>query len=209
MRLVCISDTHLQHRFSVPEGDVLIHAGDGTSRGTWKEVATWMNWLASLPHPHKIVIAGNHDFFFEREPASVPGLIPPGITYLQDSGTDIRGLRIWGSPWQPWFMDWAFNLPRGERLAEKWRLIPSDTQVLVTHGPPNGILDKLDGPGGAHVGCEALLERLETLPRLQCHVFGHIHCGHGQQDWNGVRFVNASICDEDYRATQQPIVVDL
>lgn len=209
MRIVCISDTHLQQGFDIPDGDVLLHAGDGTSTGNWKEVAKWMSWMARQPHRHKVVIAGNHDFFFEREPELVPGLIPPGITYLQDSGVEIEGIRFWGSPWQPWFHDWAFNLPRGQKLVAKWAQIPDDTQVLITHGPPHGILDKLPGLDGDRVGCEALLERIQTLPCLRLHVFGHIHHSHGALQRNGVRFVNASICDERYRATQAPFVVDL
>ena len=209
MRIVCISDTHIQHRFTIPDGDVLIHAGDGTSKGNWREIATWFSWLALQPHRHKVVIAGDHDFMFEREPEAVQGLLPHGITYLQDSGIEIEGIKFWGSPWQPWFFDWAFNLPRGQRLAEKWAQIPDDTQVLITHGPPHGILDRLPGPKREKVGCEALLERIHTLPRLRLHIFGHIHHSYGKVQRNGVKFVNASICDERYRAAHAPIVVEL
>ena len=208
MRIVCISDTHLQHGFAIPGGDVLIHAGDGTSCGSWKEVAQWFSWFALQPHRHKVVIAGNHDFLFEREPELVAGLLPPGVVYLQDSGVVIEGIKIWGSPWQPWFCDLAFNLPRGQRLAEKWAQIPDDTQMLITHGPPYGILDKLPGATGEHVGCEALLERVQALPTLKLHIYGHIHCSHGVVHRNGVKFVNASICDEAYKAVQAPIMVD-
>lgn len=209
MRIVCISDTHLRHNFSVPEGDVLVHAGDGTGSGSWKEVAKWLGWVSFQPHPHKLVVAGNHDFMFEQLPELVPGLMPQGVTYLQDSGIDIDGVRFWGSPWQPAFNDWAFNLPRGQALAERWSHIPDDTEVLVTHGPPFGILDQLPGTPGDHVGCEDLLERVWHLPCLRLHVFGHIHHSYGQMERNGVRFVNACICNEQYLACRAPIVVDL
>ncbi len=209
MRIVCMSDTHLRQNFAVPDGDVLIHAGDGTGSGHWKEVAKWLNWVAAFPHAHKIVVAGNHDWLFERTPELVPSLIPAGVVYLQDAGAEIDGVRFWGSPWQPEFHDWAFNLPRGKALAERWDLIPRNTDVLITHGPPHGILDQLPAPDRRNVGCEDLLNRLADLPRLRLHVFGHIHDAYGQVSRGGVRFVNASICNEDYLACRAPIVVDL
>lgn len=209
MRIVCMSDTHLRHNFSVPNGDVLIHAGDGTGSGNLKEVRQWLAWVASFPHTHKIVVAGNHDFFFERDPELIPSLIPPGVIYLQDSGLEIEGVKFWGSPWQPEFHDWAFNLPRGEALADRWALISSDTKVLITHGPPHGILDKLPGSQGSHVGCEDLLACVADLSHLRLHVFGHIHDAYGQVIKGGTQFVNACICNEDYLACRAPIVVDL
>lgn len=116
MRLVCLSDTHgEQGRFMVPEGDVLIHAGDFSGLGTEREVHKFAKWLNGLPHRWKIVVAGNHDRFFEKQPEMARAYLEPDVIYLQDSGCEIEGLRFWGSPWQPWFMDWAFNLPqRGE-----------------------------------------------------------------------------------------------
>lgn len=146
---------------------------------------------------------------FEREPEAIHGLLPTGVTYLQDSGVELEGVHFWGSPWQPWFMDWAFNLPRGQKLAEKWAMIPDSTQILITHSPPFGILDKLPGREGDNVGCEALMERVHTLPCLQVHIFGHVHSAHGQVQRNGIRFINASICDEQYKGVYSPIVVDM
>jgi predicted phosphohydrolase len=209
MRVVCISDTHLAHRdaeIEVPDGDLLIHAGDGTYRGQAREIDEWMAWLASLPHPRKVVIAGNHDRLFEERPGLARARVPKGIDYLQDSGIEIGGLRIWGAPWQPEFLEWAFNLPRGERLREKWALIPPGTDILVTHGPPMGTLDLT--PRGEPVGCEELREAVARL-RPKLHVFGHIHHAHGQAVVAGTRFVNASICDEDYLPTHPPILIDL
>lgn len=207
MRLICVSDTHLRHGFTVPDGDVFIHAGDGTQRGEPREVEAWFAWLAALPHARKVIIAGNHDFLFEQVPEMIPGLLPEGVTYLQDSGVEIEGVKFWGSPWQPWFFDWAFNLERGPAIAKMWARIPSDTQVLITHGPPKGILDQV--PTGEHAGCVDLRERIKQLPDLKLHIFGHIHHSYGKREEDGVTFLNASTCDEQYRATNAPIVVEV
>ena len=205
MRVVCISDTHTAHRdLVVPPGDLLVCAGDFTRRGDEADVRAFDAWLGELPHPHKVVIAGNHDFAFERDPAARTWL--RHATYLQDSGLTVDGLKIWGSPWQPRFFDWAFNLDRGEPLRAVWDLIPPDTHVLITHGPPFGILDTTSR--GQRVGCEALAEAVARIhPRL--HVFGHIHEAYGTVTQDGTVFVNASSCDLRYRARNAPIVVDL
>jgi predicted phosphohydrolase len=209
MRLVLISDTHTHRGISLPEGDVLVHAGDATSTGTLPQVNQFLEWFSSRPHPHKIFIAGNHDWLFEREPGLAAMLLAehPGLVYLQDSGIEIDGIRFWGSPWQPAFCDWAFNLPRkGPRLREVWNRIPLGTDVLITHGPPHGTLDQVQG--GEHLGCEELRIRLGAVkPRL--HVFGHIHDGYGVVQADSAVLVNASICDEAYRPCHRPIVVDV
>ncbi len=207
MRLVCVSDTHLRHDFTVPDGDVLIHAGDGTHLGEPREVEAWFSWLAALPHAHKVIIAGNHDFLFQRVPEMIPALLPKGVIYLQDSGVEIEGLKIWGSPWQPWFFDWAFNLERGPAIAKAWAKIPDDTEVLITHGPPADILDKV--PNGDHVGCEDLRARVKQLSKLKLHVFGHIHHSYGKRTIGGVTYINASTCSEQYWPTNAPIIIDL
>lgn len=128
----------------------------------------------------------------------------------------IDGVKFWGSPWQPEFCNWAFNLSRGIKLKEKWDLIPADTNVLITHGPPMGILDnvtKFNGHTGEleiqHVGCVDLYNRVMELKSLQLHVFGHLHDGYGKQKINKTIFVNASICTEEYKPTNAPIVVEL
>src|SRR6516225_9872366 len=135
MKLVIIADTHGQHEeFIVPPGDVFIHAGDFTAAGHPHSVGKFNNWLGRLPHKYKIVVAGNHELDWSTEKAAVL----TNAIYLQDSGTEIEGIRFWGSPWQPEFNNWEFNLPRGVALAEKWALIPPGTDVLITHGPPQG-----------------------------------------------------------------------
>ena len=206
VRLICLSDTHgLHDKIVVPDGDILIHAGDLTSMGTPDQVRSFDRFLAKLPHRHKIVIAGNHDFIFEREPARARALLH-GCTYLEDEATEAAGLRFYGSPWQPWFFDWAFNLPRGEALAKKWAAIPAGTDVLVTHGPPLGHGDV--NTGGEAVGCADLAAAVARV-RPRVHVFGHIHEGYGVTEVHGTRMINASICDVGYRPVNAPVVVDL
>jgi predicted phosphohydrolase len=209
MRIVCMSDTHLAHlreRIDVPDGDLLIHAGDGTWKGTPREIDEFLGWLGSLPHPHKVLVAGNHDCLFEKRPADARARVPMSVRYLEDGSTVVGGLKIYGSPWQPEFLEWAFNLPRGPRLREKWDLIPTDTDILVTHGPPEGILDET--PSGEPVGCRDLRRAVERV-RPKLHVFGHIHHAYGTKVVGPTRFVNASVCDEAYRAANAPVVVDL
>ena len=218
MKLVCLSDTHNRHdRIRVPDGDILIHAGDATMHGTPEEIVPFAAWFSALPHPHKVFVAGNHDFLFEREPEAARDLLR-NVIYLEDSAVEIGGLRIWGSPWQPWFFDWAFNLRRGAPIRAKWDLIPEATDVLVTHGPPHGIRDRVGKAlprvmagmigQGPHAGCEELREAVFRLrPRL--HVFGHIHEGYGRESQDGITFVNAANCNRSYRAANPPVVVEL
>lgn len=209
-RVVCLSDTHGLHRRmpEIPDGDVLIHAGD--SLGLRRDLSDFNDWLGELPHRHKIVIAGNHDSLLQESPElAVPAL--SNAIYLQDSGVEIEGLRFWGSPWTPAFMDWWFMLDRGEPLRERWRLIPDDTDVLIVHGPPAGIGDEvINGlqQEPEHVGCADLLERIHQLS-LKAGIFGHIHEGYGGYDINGVPMLNASTCTERYQPINPPFVLDL
>lgn len=211
-RVVCISDTHLVHeqtRINIPDGDILIHAGDATFRGSDWEVVKFLRWYSELPHKHKIFVAGNHDWLFQTEPEKAAMLLSQfsGITYLMDSMVTVEGLKIWGAPWQPWFYDWAFNLQRGAEIKAKWDLIPEGIDVLVTHGPPKGYGDKV--PSGELVGCDDLLDAIKRAkPKL--HVCGHIHLGHGTYKTpEGVIIANSSICDERYKGVNAPHVVDL
>ena len=204
MRVVCISDTHLMHMrypISIPDGDVLIHAGDATFRGTREEVIEFAKWFGALPHKHKIFVAGNHDFGFQDHPEEAVALLPEGCHYLEQSGVEIDGVKFWGSPWQPEFMNWAFNAPPG-KLREKWREMPHGTHVVVTHSPPHGIGDLV--PRGEHVGCSWLAARLKAIgPAI--HVCGHIHCGYGVRTIDGTTYINASVCDEAYVPNNAPV----
>jgi 3',5'-cyclic AMP phosphodiesterase CpdA len=215
MRLVVISDTHGFHgQLVLPDGDVLVHTGDFCRHGTRDEYVDFLRWFAGQPHPHKLLIAGNHDMAVERDLDEFRAALPAGVTYLHDSGTVVDGVRFWGSPWTPIFYDWSFMLPRGEMLREKWAAIPDDTEVLLTHGPAYGHGDLAPPHLSRHrkvVGClELLLAIKRVRPRL--HLFGHIHGGHGVSLSDEVpftRFVNAAICTEGYEPTNAPVVVDL
>jgi len=224
MRIVLVSDTHgLHDSIRIPNGDILIHAGDLTPSGKGDEVIAAAKWLAALPHQHKIAIAGNHDFLFERSPSQAAAIMRSAdVTYLQDTGISIDGLSIYGSPWQPEFMHWAFNVPRGE-LAKYWDHIPSGLDILITHGPPYGILDQRVPPGKRKlapwedeeafagsdpVGCKELLAAVERA-RPRVHVFGHIHRGYGTAQNPHTTFYNASICNESYEPVNNPWVIDL
>jgi len=205
LRIVCLSDTHnLAGDLKVPDGDILLHAGDLTQSGSEAEVAQARSWLASLPHPHKVVIAGNHDFLFESRPETARAIMS-GLTYLQDSSAEIAGLSIWGSPWSPWFLDWAFNLERGPEIRGKWDLIPQGIDILLTHGPSAGHGDT--NSRGEAVGCADLLEAVRRV-RPKLHVFGHIHEGCGTTREGATVCVNASTCDRLYRPVHPPVVID-
>lgn len=208
--LVAMSDAHLRNEqfdISVPEGDILIHAGDATVYGSADEVRRFSEWFAAFPHPHKIFIAGNHDLLFEKDASSARALLHPSITYLLDSEVLILGLRIYGSPWQPRFGNWAFNLGRGLPLREKWDRIPGGLDILVTHGPPLGICDWSTRSGG-HVGCADLRDAvLRTKPRY--HIFGHIHEGYGTWETPDTSYANVSICSGEYPLMNKPLVTVL
>jgi predicted phosphohydrolase len=206
LRIVLVADTHGLHgRIDVPGGDILVHAGDICMRGALEEVEAFSRWLGALPHRHKIVIAGNHDFCFERQPAEARARLG-GCVYLQDAAVAVEGIRFYGSPWQPWFYDWAFNLPRGgEELRARWAAIPADTDVVITHGPPRGHGDLT--ASGERAGCEELLKRVDVVrPRVHC--FGHIHEGYGVTRNDHTQFVNASVCNLSYQPVNPPVVID-
>lgn len=245
MKLVVLSDTHGQHRDKrfpeIPEGDILIHAGDATRKGTLESLEEFFDWFSSLPHQHKIFVAGNHDIgldpeFIDNQRGYLPDeeqltraretsieaekLIPDNIIYLKDSFVEIedpgmfRKLKIYGSPFTPRFLNWAFLRNRGDSIAEKWAQIPDDVDILVTHGPAYGhgdvappwILSRYPRA----VGCLELLKRIiEIKPKV--HVFGHIHGGHGiyQSDELPTTFMNASVCTESYEPTNKLLSLDL
>jgi len=210
MKIICISDTHGLHghlKGKIPDGDMIIHSGDFCNGGDYFECVEFFAWFGSLPHKYKLVIAGNHDVWMEKASRSeINAIIPPGIHYLQDEGVTIEGLNFWGSPVQPEFFDWAFNRKRGLAIQEHWNLIPKNTDVLITHGPPMSILDK--APDNTHVGCANLFTTIRDL-KLKLHVFGHIHDGYAIEVKNNTMFVNAAICTEQYKPTNAPRTIEL
>lgn len=216
LKFVCVSDSHTQHVSKLPKGDIFVHAGDWSNHGSMADLSEFAEFLDSIKSKYKyrIVIAGNHDFCAEESPAFTKELIEStGAIYLSDSGCTVEGVKVWGSPVQPWFNEWAFNRLRGSDIQRHWDMIPEDTQVLITHGPPVGIGDKLSERGsqpGKHIGCENLKATIDSkLKNLKLHVFGHIHEGHGVYESSGVRYVNASILDERYSMVNKPIKIEV
>ncbi len=224
IRLVLQSDTHSRaYENIVPDGDIYIHTGDFTNTGTEKECTDFHDFVAGLPHKHKIVIAGNHDITLDTDYYKSVGrhkfhprarqdhekcrslfTESKDLVYLEDSGTVIDGISIYGSPWQPAFCDWAFNLERGPDIVKKWDLIPHGTDILLTHGPPSGHRSFCPHD----VGCADLLEAvLRVKPRL--HIFGHVHEGYGISETDDTTFINASTCTGSYRPDNPAIIVDV
>ncbi|MEO0042003.1 MAG: hypothetical protein RL329_1451 [Bacteroidota bacterium] len=205
MKIVFISDTHGKHdNLKLPAGDMLIHAGDVSAKGTLQQMQLFLDWFEKQPFTYKIFIAGNHDFLAERDSHLFESMIPSNCIYLKNNGISIEGIQIWGSPITPWFYNWAFNVHRGAAIAPYWAQIPADTDILVTHGPPYGILDET--VTGFKVGCEALAQKIQTL-NLKIHVFGHIHEGYGVQKVGETTFINASVLDLNYKLSNLPVVL--
>jgi Icc-related predicted phosphoesterase len=216
-RITFISDTHTKHdKVSgfLTGGDILVHAGDLTGRGYITEIENFMKWYDNINnYDTKVFIAGNHDFGFENDNEKVKGLLTgyKTIDYLEDDlmmvGEEYETMiKIWGTPWQPEFHNWAFNLPRGEKLKEKWDMIPMNTDILITHGPPFGKLDYVPYDG-VNVGCEELMKRVEEI-KPKIHVFGHIHEGYGYVFDGNTHFINAAVLNGRYEFRNKPITVD-
>jgi len=237
LRFVCISDTHGMHRELnglVPDGDVLVHAGDFTNTGETEQVQDFHDWLSGLPHRWKVVIAGNHDLTMDPEHYELRGrerfhgrrgydatstrrLLQesedPSLIYLEDTMCEVpaktgHAIKIWGSPYQPEFCDWAFNLARGEPTLQKAKQVPSETDILITHGPPLGRGDQCM-PAGNRAGCIDLLSQVQERVQPVAHIFGHIHEGYGVSTDGATAYVNASTCTLKYKPNNPAIVFDI
>ena len=215
MNLTFLSDTHNKHNLIPTDyllgGDVIIHSGDVSSRGTEDEIDVFLNWYSKLPYTHKILIAGNHDFFFENASKYIVDAKMakyPEITYLNDSVVEIEGIKIFGSPVQPYFHGWAFNRI-GEAINEHWDKIPLDTNILITHGGPLGIGYNNVTLEGQDVGCPYLAIKITELSDLKIFCQGHIHEGYGSyQIDNGPLFLNASVLNRRYEMQNRPITLE-
>jgi Icc-related predicted phosphoesterase len=214
MIITFISDTHTKHRYcelDLPGGDLLIHAGDLMNSGhDENDVWEFLDWFDKQEqYKSHVFIAGNHDRFFENKPDETKNILReyPYLTYLQDHTHTIDGVKIYGSPWQPEFYNWAFNLPRnGVELQEKWSNIPNDTEILITHGPPWEYLD-VTPYGNLNVGCELLRVRVDEL-KPKIHVFGHVHSGYGYYYNGHTHFINAAVLNERYNYENKPLTID-
>ena len=218
MKITFISDTHTKHNLitsDLPGGDLLIHAGDMSSMGYKHEIESFCKWFNKLDnYETKIFIAGNHDWGFQDHPTQTKEILSNygTVTYLQDElhmiGENYEDMiKVWGSPWQPEFYNWAFNLPRnGESLKYKWDMIPMNTDILITHGPPFGKLDYVNY-NKINVGCEELLKRIEEV-KPKIFVCGHIHEGRGYVFDGNTHYFNASILNDRYEFRNKPFTFD-
>lgn len=216
--LTFISDTHNKHKEITKDligGDILIHTGDLSSMGYEHEIREFAKWYDGLyQYDTKIFIAGNHDWGFQDNTIRIQEIINSykNIIYLQDDFVLLeypaeKQIKIYGSPWQPEFYNWAFNLPRnGRELEQKWKDIPSDTDILLTHGPAFGYVDKVIG-GTVNLGCELLAKRIEEF-KPKIHASGHIHTGYGYTYNESTHFINASVLDERYSYRNKPISIE-
>lgn len=227
-----MSDTHnMTHKlpYLLPQADVFLHGGDFSKTGTPEQVQEFVAFLRALPYSLKIVIAGNHELTFDEASYNaknwqrfhpqkhntvetkrlLTSLRSEGIIYLEDESYvhPEKKWKVYGSPWQPEFWDWGFNLPRGQPLKEVWDKIPIDTNILITHGPPHNILDATST--GQNVGCEELRKRMDQLDHTVLHLFGHIHEAYGVKTVGSKLYVNASTVDLNYKPIHEPILVDV
>jgi len=222
MIISLISDTHgKHHKLTTPNrfrksdlcgGDLILHAGDIMTCGySILELKDFLKWFSGLEYSHKVFIAGNHDRLFQMHPEKTKGLLAeyPDLIYLEDDAVELEisgeTIKIYGSPWQPEFHNWAFNLPRmGKDLMSKWEAIPEDSDIVLTHGPAQTYLDTAGHPYyHSLLGCELLKERLDSI-RPKIHVSGHIHGGHGHTYNGKTHHFNASVLDESYFYSNLP-----
>lgn len=218
IKICCISDTHGMHRqITTPPCDLLIHAGDFSSRGMPHEVINFLDWFSRQPAEHHVYIAGNHDLTYENAPDFKREMLAsyPELHYLENSGVELLGQYIWGSPYTPEFNNWAFNLPRGgTQLYMTWECIPRKTDILVCHGAAKDILDRCNYSNAKYpqnAGCELLRHRIEELGRLPLFIHGHIHESRGA-DYRTLlptTIINASTCTAQYKPTNPPILLEM
>ena len=207
MKLVCFSDAHWHFReVKVPSGDAVIYTGDWCSGDDIRNTIDFACFLGALPHKHKIVVPGNHDIIAQKNYALTAQLFNNyGIHFLCDSGVNIAGVNIYGTPWTPLFNNWAFMEP-DEDLARRWKQIPNSVDVLLTHGPAFGILDVLPEVGS--VGSKTLEEAvINKKPKY--HIFGHIHSAHGKMESEHTYFYNVSVCNDDYQLIHKPTIIEV
>lgn len=212
MKLCIISDTHNKHKQlknDLPDADVIIHCGDFTSTGKEHQIRNFIKWYSNLTqYKYKIIIAGNHDVLFEKSGYFARQLVSSNIIYLEDRGVEIEGLKFYGSPVQlPFGRGWVFNKTE-EKLEQHWEAIPDDTDVLITHTPPFGVLDYISHKD-EHTGSVTLFDHItkRIKPKISC--FGHIHAEYGIKTINETTFINACNLDEAYEYRNKPVLIEI
>lgn len=229
LTFVVVSDTHSKHDYlNLPAGDVLLHCGDFTMYSSLDEVKKFSQWISSLPYRYKIVIAGNHEFAFDvKREGDWQGYLAgrkgfpkvgqmidfaairnalTGCIYLEDSGVDIEGYRIYGTPYQAKYSNSAFQRDKFE-LDTYWKLIPNDTDILMTHSPPYDFCD--EGKKGVLCGCPDLRKHVQQRIKPKYHVFGHIHEGAGWAKDANTKYINAAFCAPGYKPINEPFTFKL
>lgn len=203
--IVMISDTHTMHReIEVPPGGLFIHAGDFTMDSRSAEALTDFNdWLGELPHAFRVVVPGNHDVALQ-DPARRQ--LITNAKLLVNEGVEIMGLKIWGSPATPLLRE-AVGVPSERDRIDLYSRIPNDTDILITHGPPYGVLDQAPG-SEEHQGCRQLLAAVRRVQPMM-HVFGHVHGGYGTFNTPETLFVNAALPGRGYDLSNRPHVFRL
>jgi len=206
MKIVCISDLHCaEHLLELPEGDILISAGDYDIRNL-NDLEYMNRWFGKQDFKKMVIINGNHDLFSEKCSKEIIQSILTNVIYLENSSVTIKGIKIWGSPFTSTFYDWAYMLP-GDELKKIWATIPDNTDIIITHGPPLGICDYVEYTK-QNVGCPHLRDRIKEI-KPKYHIFGHIHCGYGIYQDEHTTYVNASLMNENYDLTNEPIILEI
>jgi Icc-related predicted phosphoesterase len=201
MKIALISDTHTLHReVEVPRCDILIHAGDICFMGrSARDLDDFAEWLSEQPAQYRVIVPGNHDTPIAENLAAWRDRLSIATLLVNESVT-IEGIRIWGSP-VSLLADVPFGIPYENKREQLYSTIPPDTDVLVTHGPPLGVLD-------CGQGCAALRRAvIRVKPKL--HVFGHVHSGYGTRPTQHTLFVNASALNEEGAPSHPPVILNL
>lgn len=225
MKVTFISDTHSRHKhLELPGGDILIFSGDFMTNGYYvSELNDFIDWIKNQPYTYKVCVAGNHDRYCESFPTyqikdMFERYYDDGVRYICDEEIEIEGKRIYGTPYQPYFCNWAFNVVDEEKLTNIFKQIPEGIDILITHCPPFGVLDKshLARPHRGITGEESLgskelsnvIDLMQNPPKYHC--FGHIHGDGGKvEEHGGITFINASVCNEAYEAVNKIITLDI
>lgn len=202
MKIAAFSDCHWLYEDikKFPKADLCIFAGDWCGNGYYmQETLNFLEWFSKLPYKYKVAIPGNHDRFCELAEKTCKDLFQQAsANLLIDEEINIEGLRIYGSPWSPLFMNWAYMLSE-EQLKLKFNNIPNNLDILITHTPPKGICDN-------NLGSQALLDEI-LIKKPKVSIFGHIHNSFGAFKNNYTKFYNVSICNDEYKIINSITVI--